>query len=596
MKKKIIGISICLLFITSGLITVAGSAAAEWWPMTGHDAAYTGSVDSDVPDTPYLFLGEILGEIGGGIHGPIAVVDGNIYASVSEDQGSFDKARVLCADGITAEVIWDYYFFGNSDASAVTYYDGNLYVSGDDQLDSSHTQERLICFDAETGEVQWKEDLDDLGTPVIEGDRIYLALDNKIECYNMLGTHLWTFATTDNIYTLPSVADGRVYFVESTYADATIHCISTAGADIWSYPVSERIVNTPTIADGKVYVVGTQNLYCLDAVGSGGTTTELWKKTSIDYYSGPAAVSGDQVVFGNGRYLTSLNANTGSLMWTYDSGHINRKFRIQPTIANDKILTGYNTGYKMIVLNLAGTLLWDFPLDHSIQGDVTMPPVAANGRCYLLTSKDFIYGFFDHFDIPPTVSGPEEGFINTTYTFKAVAEPFSYFNEYQYYFDFGDGSGSYWTPENGIDAGKEIAMSHQYKKPGDYLVKVKMRHEATGIESDWSEPMSIHIHRLKITSISGGMGVSVSIKNAGDYAKDVDWSIELVGGTIPGFHINKYFAGELQALKPDETQTISTGNVFALGYFKIKITAECAGEPPIEETIDGKVLFFYVII
>jgi len=225
-----------------------------------------------------------------------------------------------------------------------------------------------------------------------------------------------------------------------------------------------------------------------------------------------------------------------------------------------------------------------------------MPPVAANGRCYLLTSLGFIYGFFDSFDIPPTVTGPEHGFINTTYTFKAVAEQFSYFNEYQYFFDFGDDSGGYWTPENGKDAGEELSMSHVYKKPGDYEIRVKYRHEATGIESDWSEPLTIHIHLLKITSISGGMGLSVSVKNAGDYAKDVDWSIELVGGTIPGFHINKYFEGELQALQADETQTISTGPVFALGKFKIKITLECASEPVIEEIIDGRVLFFYVIL
>jgi len=346
-----------------------------------------------------------------------------------------------------------------------------------------------------------------------------------------------------------------------------------------------------------VYVVSKSNLYCLDAVGSGGTTTQIWKKTGIDYYSGPTAVVEDRLYFGNGRLLTCLNADTGSPIWTYNSGHPNKRFKIQPTIADNKIFTGFGTGYKMIVLDAIGTgstttLLWEFPLQHDIQGDVTVQPVVADGKCYLFTSRGFIYGFFDHLN-PPTIEGPTEGYANTMYTFTASSQPFL---EFQYLFSFGDGEDSYWIPEGSVDIGEEVTVTHSYGEPGTYDVRVKIRHEDTGLESDWSEPVSIHINRLKIMSISGGMGVTATIKNMGDYAKDVQWTIDVIGGTFPGFHINKGSEGSIEPLAAQDTAVITVPTFIGLGKFKITINAECPGESTLTETYDAKVLFFYVII
>jgi hypothetical protein len=171
-----------------------------------------------------------------------------------------------------------------------------------------------------------------------------------------------------------------------------------------------------------------------------------------------------------------------------------------------------------------------------------------------------------------------------------------------YKFDFGDGVESPWIGpyESGDD--KIVKEHHQWKAPGDYVVTVTAKDDPDGdgdpidgTESAPSEPLNIHIDMLEINRITGGFGISAQIKNAGEMSKDVHWTLELIGGTIPGFHINKFYEGDVEPLGPSESQTITASPIFALGNFDIKITAECAGES-IEEMVQGKALFFYVII
>jgi len=194
----------------------------------------------------------------------------------------------------------------------------------------------------------------------------------------------------------------------------------------------------------------------------------------------------------------------------------------------------------------------------------------------------------------PELDGPTEGYVNQLITFEVTStEPGG--ENIQYFFDWGNGEDSYWIPEKGVESGETYEVSYLWNTSGEYEIRVKAR-DMGGNETEWSESVFLHINQLNIAGVSGGMGVSVNIQNVGEYAKDVDWTIELIGGTFPGFHINKMYEGEIQSLQAGETQTISTGTVFALGKFKIKITAECAGEPVVEETIDAKILFFYVLL
>jgi len=196
---------------------------------------------------------------------------------------------------------------------------------------------------------------------------------------------------------------------------------------------------------------------------------------------------------------------------------------------------------------------------------------------------------------PPSVpEGPTEGFIDTFYEFSVTGITDPTDHNYSYLFDWGDDFSTGWIGP--IPAGENVTAEHRFTHPGDYAIKVKVKDNETDEESMFSQPLIIHITRLEIGSIQGGIqGIRVDIKNVGEISKYVDWRIELVGGTFPGFHINKEFNGT-EYIKTGETNTVTTSQVFALGRFKIQVMATCGGEPTATKTVDGFILFFYVVI
>lgn len=194
----------------------------------------------------------------------------------------------------------------------------------------------------------------------------------------------------------------------------------------------------------------------------------------------------------------------------------------------------------------------------------------------------------------PTIDGPDIGDAHTQYEFTANTTT-PYGSRIQYFFDFGDGTNSFWVPEKGVDPGQPFSWTHTWDEPGEYQVKVKARNEFDHV-SAWSNDHSIVLKPIQISSITGGIGLTVTIQNHGDISKYVNWSVELVGGTFPGFHLNKQFKDTDLYIAAGTAQTITVSPVLGLGNFKITVTVDCSGSPVATKTIDGKLLFFYTLI
>lgn len=222
--------------------------------------------------------------------------------------------------------------------------------------------------------------------------------------------------------------------------------------------------------------------------------------------------------------------------------------------------------------------------------------------CYFTTAMLLLgmilgitHGAADTPDIPTSPMGPTIGSEGEVLEFTAIAyDPDE--DRIQYFFDFGDGTDSYWIPENGIESGEQISTTHTFELSGTFEVKIKVRDLPDLQESEYSTPLFVNISPLSIISIQGGFGVTVEIQNKEDFSKDVNWSVTLIGGTIPGFHINKEYKGTTLSIKPEETVTATMSPVFALGKFTISIEAYCAGAPVISKEVEGKILLFYVLI
>ena len=107
-------------------------------------------------------------------------------------------------------------------------------------------------------------------------------------------------------------------------------------------------------------------------------------------------------------------------------------------------------------------------------------------------------------------------------------------------------------------------------------------------ESDntiYFSPMDFKQPVLQIQSVSGGIGISAVIKNAGTgAAENVDWSI-VTDGTV-------FLGGEKSGqitVQPGETATIKTGLMLGIGKITATITVGS-----LTKTVSGKLLLFFV--
>lgn len=167
--------------------------------------------------------------------------------------------------------------------------------------------------------------------------------------------------------------------------------------------------------------------------------------------------------------------------------------------------------------------------------------------------------------------GPDEGIILEEYSFSSnTTDPEG--EPIYYWFDWGDGTNTGWLGP--FASGNSIEESHIWYDSGNYSIKVKAKDE-NGSESDWSEPLTIHIAKplLDIGFIKDGfLKVTAPIRNNGDTdANDVSWNINLQGGII---FLGKETTGTISSIPPGGEEIISTGVILGFGQTTIFVTAE----------------------
>jgi len=204
-------------------------------------------------------------------------------------------------------------------------------------------------------------------------------------------------------------------------------------------------------------------------------------------------------------------------------------------------------------------------------------------------------------ETPGEITGPDNASIGELCMFTVVSVTAPYEHDVLYLFDWGDELNTNWIGPypSGMGEYNPIEVFHNWEETGVYEVKVKAKDNTTGDESDWSPIFEMEIKGVdtgplfSIKSVSGGLGFSVTIENKLAPSKYVDYTIDVAGGQITGFHVHKYFNGTVY-IKSGEAASISTGQFFALGRTRITVTAKCAGEPVATGVYEAFTLFFYV--
>jgi outer membrane protein assembly factor BamB len=279
MKKKIIGILVCILFFgTSFLPIISGSIEQEdetpnmrnnqstqsftidWWSMYRHDLYHTGYSTSTGPNTNATLWNYTTGN---DVLPSPTVVDGRVYI------GSYDD-KVYCLDAINGSKIWDYttgFWVFSSPAVA----DGRVYIGSED--------DKVYCLDAINGSKIWEyiTGSNAGSSPAVADGKVYTgSYDGKVYCLDAVsGSEIWNYTTGDSLGSSPAVVDGRVYIGSD---DDRVYCLNAvSGSKIWDYTTGDDVMSSPAVASGKVYIGSFDSkVYCLDAING----SKIWDYTT----------------------------------------------------------------------------------------------------------------------------------------------------------------------------------------------------------------------------------------------------------------------------------------------------------------------------
>jgi len=223
----------------------------------------------------------------------------------------------------------------SSGYSGPTVADGLVYIT--DRIEEPEEMERVLCFDAMSGEEKWSYsypcEYDDIGYRA--GPRASVILD-----------------------------DDRAY---SLGAMGHLHCIqSKTGEVIWSKDLKKEyqirmpiwgIAAAPIMFNDKVILqIGGENDACIIALNK-RTGDEIWRNLEDDAsYSAPILIKqGNKpvVVFWTGRNVVGLNPNTGSLYWQekFEPGEMIQGIASPVFFNNYLLVSGFFDGSLLLQLD-----------------------------------------------------------------------------------------------------------------------------------------------------------------------------------------------------------------------------------------------------
>jgi len=212
-----------------------------------------------------------------------------------------------------------------------------------------------------------------------------------------VGRVVWAFSDPDalnaDLSSSPAIVGNRIYAgsAQTSVFDTSgmVYCIdATTGKAVWQFQTEKQVFSSPSVVNGRVFVGEGLHLdtgckvYCLDAV----TGKQLWATTTRSHTEASPAIIGDRLYIGAGDDgVYCLSVATGKPLWHRPGLHVDAS----PAVANGRAFLG--TGYgqlRLLALDTAtGKTLWETPSDLPVWGPVT----AVDGKVYVgIGNGDFV--------------------------------------------------------------------------------------------------------------------------------------------------------------------------------------------------------------
>jgi outer membrane protein assembly factor BamB len=263
---------------------------------------------------------------------------------------------------------------------------GPVIVNGTAYVVVDYYSTRLNAYNATTGALEWSTKTGVSGPPVVWGETVLLANYRLggVAVDRETGGIRWRVSDAGGS---PAVFGGVAYFPSGTAVNVT------TGETVWEqYFAVNREYDGVAVSDGTVYYSGGP-LAAVDAING----SVIWKRDHVNYTSesggtaskidlyaiAPPAVA-DDTVFTGDRYLSAIDARTGSTRWIRDLG-ANTTLEASPAVANGTVYVSTkndsdSTGGWLYALDVAtGTIEWRAEYPDWGQS----PPVVADGVVYV---------------------------------------------------------------------------------------------------------------------------------------------------------------------------------------------------------------------
>lgn len=373
------------------------------WPMWRADAAHS-SIAQIGPSN--LSLSWKFTTNGSVISSP-SVANGIVYV------GSQDK-NIYAVGAWSGSLIWK---FTTQDAivSSPAVANGKVYTGGDDGF--------VYCLDAYTGALIWKTFVNgDLpytygslvlkSSPAVSGDKVYVgSLDGYMYALDEnSGSITWKYKTDGPVISSPAVVDGGVYFTsEEPNLGALYKLDANTGVMVWKQQIpyeyqftgGTEMLGSPSVADGVVFASSSLRTYYSINAATGSILWTFRDPNAMEFIvSSPIYVS-DQLFIINKFSITSLNATNGQTNWSFFTGD---ELYVSPSYADGKIY---------IMTSQRHIYILDTNNNGSKMASYTTPsgswssPTIANGRLYIGNHDWNIYCFANTITTQPSTPAPK---------------------------------------------------------------------------------------------------------------------------------------------------------------------------------------------
>jgi len=257
----------------------------------------------------------------------------------------------------------------------------------------ANDNEGLKAYNLNEAQVKWQRAVGDIETsPLIIGNKLLATvLDGKLVCVDKeSGDILWTYqiapgSKTNLIHSSPASNGNTVVFGCDNGAVYGVNV--NTGQLQWNAKTRSAVFSSPSIRDGRVYLGSTDStFYALDV----STGKQLWAKHLPGKIHNSQAVDQNHVytsVVGGEIYC--LNSDDGQIVW---KTNINGVINSSPILSGDALYIGTLNKILYAIDAHSGSILWQY----KTKGRIKSMPIVFKNHLFLFAEDRSVISFEDN--------------------------------------------------------------------------------------------------------------------------------------------------------------------------------------------------------